>query len=130
MASVLNFSNPLKVPGKISTKFNAIDSLHSSPHNGVDVVVNCEDLYAPADGVITRFWNDQGGLQVRILHANGYTTGYAHLLYAKFCTGTTIKKGEFFAITGNSGHSTGPHLHFTLTNPKGVKIDPLLHFSF
>lgn len=130
MNSTLNFSSPLKVSGRITTKFNVIDNLHARPHNGVDIAVHSADLYAPADGIIQRYYNKIGGLQVVILHDNGYRTGYAHLHYAKFPSGTKVLKGAFFAITGNSGHSTGHHLHFTLTNPKGVKIDPLLHFSF
>lgn len=106
----------------------------STYHNGVDIaVVLSTPVKAPWDATVDKVWTDNtygGGLSARLTHPNGYSTGYAHLSAALVSAGQTIQQGQVFARSGNSGNSTGPHLHFTLTNPKGTKIDPLSMFDF
>jgi murein DD-endopeptidase len=65
-----------------------------------------------------------GGNEVIIKHSNGYKTGYAHLTRALVKKGDHIKQGHVIALSGNTGKSTGAHLHFTLTDPSGAKVDP------
>ncbi len=66
---------------------------------------------------------------MRIRHDNGYVTGYAHLSRVVKKEGERVEKGEIVAYTGNTGRSTGPHLHLTVRNPQGKLINPLNLFS-
>lgn len=95
-------------------------------HNGIDYGIPSGTLlHAPADGKITKSWYDgNGGNQILIKHDNGLTTGYAHLNKAIKTTGQTVKAGEIFAESGNTGRSTGAHLHFTLRDKNSNLLDP------
>jgi murein DD-endopeptidase MepM/ murein hydrolase activator NlpD len=57
----------------------------------------------------------------------GYVTKYAHLSNIKVERGQHIKRGDVIALSGNSGLSSGPHLHYEI-HKKGSKIDPLDYF--
>lgn len=128
-----NAINPVK--GKITSGFGQrIIGGVLSDHNGVDIaVVFGTTIKCPLDGVVaTKNVHKTGGNQLILTHLNGYKTGYAHLSkYADgLIQGKTVKKGDIIAYSGNTGKSTGPHLHFTVTNPLGLKVDPLLFFNF
>jgi len=105
-----------------------------SEHNGVDIAVPIgTPIKSPLNGTVAQInTHATGGKQIIIKHTNGYKTGYAHLFeYAQgIVEGKKILQGEVVAFSGNSGKTTGPHLHFTLTNPMGVKVDPALYFDF
>ena len=94
-------------------------------HNGIDLSTPTgSDIFSPAKGYVTEVYsNSTGGLQLVIEHDNGYRTGYAHLSSVVVSPGDRVKKGELVAYTGNTGSSTGPHLHFTLKK-NGEYIDP------
>ena len=97
-----------------------------SNHNGIDIraAIGTEVL-APASGTVVNIYtNTQGGLQMLIKHDNGYTTGYAHLSKTLVAVNAKVKQGQTVALTGNTGTSTGPHLHFTLRNGNNELIDP------
>ena len=66
------------------------------------------------------------GNYIKIKHTDGYYTLYAHLQYGSINlnVGDNVKEGQKIAIIGNTGHSTGRHLHFEVRNPKDNKIDP------
>lgn len=104
----------------------------STYHNGVDIAAPIgTTVHAPWDGTVANTYaNSKGGNQLIIQHPNGYRTGYAHLTRALVSPGQTVAQGDPIALTGNTGITTGPHLHFTLTNPNGNKIDPTTLFSF
>ena len=97
------------------------------PHNGIDW--GCPTgtpVQAFADGVVTfADWKGGNGNLLVIEHAHGYTTVYAHLygFAAGIKKGTKVKQGQFVARTGNTGLSTGPHLHFGV-KLNGKYIDP------
>lgn len=127
--------NPVK--GAITSKFgNRVHPVTgvTSFHNGVDVACPIDTpIKCPQDGKVVLMNNHPtGGLQLVIEHANGMRTGYAHL--SAYASGATLHdsvvQGQEIAYTGNSGATTGAHLHFTLTDKNGVKIDPLLVFDF
>lgn len=103
-------------------------------HNGVDIAApKGANVFCPFDGKVETVWNDTtygGGLSLVIKHYNGYKTGYAHLSEQCVKTGQIVKKGEIIAKVGSTGASTGPHLHFTLTNIHGEKIDPVKEIKF
>lgn len=94
-------------------------------HNGVDIAVP-EGTPVPAAmaGEVVRVWNsDRGGLSVKVKYDDGTVAGFAHLSDQPIKEGR-FSAGETIAVTGNTGQSTGPHLHYTLTRD-GQKVDPL-----
>ncbi len=85
-------------------------------HNGIDLRAKRKtEVYATADGVV-RFAlkKNKGnyGRMVIISHNFGFETLYAHLKYVNVKVGDVVKKGQVIAKTGNSGRSSGPHLHY------------------
>ncbi len=123
----------LQNPTKKRYRMTSPYGWRKQPINGVKSFHNGEDyatphgtkLYSPASGRVKRvFKNPVGGLQVIIKHDNGYSTGYAHLSHAEVKAGDRVNAGEYFAKTGNTGYSTGPHLHLTLRNKKGKIVAP------
>ena len=70
------------------------------------------------------------GNQMLVDHPGGYRTGYAHLSKFVAAKGQSVRQGDIIALTGNTGIGTGPHLHFTLTDPQGNKVDPQSIFTF
>ncbi len=122
------------VEGKITSKFGLrIDPLppHAEQgHNGVDIAVpSGTQVKAPRAGVVKIVnTTTDGGNQIVIQHDNGWFTGYAHLSKQMVKVGQKISQGQIIALSGATGaHITGPHLHFTLTNEKGNKVDPQLY---
>lgn len=84
-------------------------------HKGVDLSANRgTPIYAPADGVVEVVRpNKQGyGNLLKIRHAFGFSTLYAHLDEFKVKSGHFVYKGELIATSGNTGLSTAPHLHY------------------
>lgn len=83
-------------------------------HEGLDIGVWYNTpVMATADGKVTSVgWSGGYGRVIKIAHGFGYTTCYAHLNKYKVKKGQRVKRGEVIALTGNSGKSTGPHLHY------------------
>lgn len=80
---------------------------------------------ASCDGkVITAGWQNGYGYTVVLSHSDGSTTRYAHLSKIAVSIGDKVKQGELIAYSGNTGNSTGPHLHFEIMI-NGTKVDPL-----
>ncbi len=92
-------------------------------HGGVDIAGKSgSSIKAVAAGIVTHSGVEAGyGLMVEINHGNGYTTRYAHALATVVQVGDRVEKDQVVAVVGNSGRSTGPHLHFeVLLNGKTV----------
>ena len=88
-------------------------------HNGVDLRAKTgTPIYSPANGVVRWVgWTDGGGNQISVNHENkGIRTGYAHLSKILVKKGDVVRRGQKIGLTGNTGRSTGPHLHFTTRN--------------
>ena len=111
--------------GRISGRFG--DDRGTHKHEGVDITGNIGDpVYATGDGKVVRAdENDPDGYgkQIEILHTDGSKTKYAHLNAYKVSIGEQVKKGQQIAELGNSGRSTGPHLHLEKITKNG-KIEP------
>ena len=93
-------------------------------HYGLDIAVNVgTKVYAPADGKI-KFAGNQGGFGkvVKIDHSNGYRTIFAHLSKINVKPGTKVKRGDLIALTGKSGRTVGPHLHYEVHHYGAPKI--------
>lgn len=125
---------PLSIKTYVTSKFgNRKDPKGNKTqfHNGIDLHAPIgTKIFSPLDGVAFIADNAQGGKQLVISHDNGFKTGYAHLSEHKVRSGERVKAGQLVALSGNSGaHTTAAHLHLTVTNDKGVKIDPLTFFK-
>lgn len=95
-------------------------------HQGVDFATGKEgeDVVAVAAGVVTFAGERHGyGNLVEINHGNGYETLYAHGKSLLVNVGDVVKKGQVIALSGNTGRSTGPHVHFEV-HKNGRVVDP------
>jgi murein DD-endopeptidase MepM/ murein hydrolase activator NlpD len=127
-------ATPVSLP-VVKARFTSAFGYRSSPfgrgsdmHQGVDLAGPVgTSVYAPAGGVVlTADWSGNGyGLMITIDHGFGLVTRYAHLSEVLVEPGQTINRGDHIAKVGNTGRSTGPHLHFE-TILGGVPVDPLI----
>jgi len=92
------------------------DYLYYDGHNGWDYSMYYENVLASADGVVriagTDSINPCFGQTITVDHLNGFTTRYAHLSKIYVASGQSVSRGQVIAQSGNTGCSTGPHLHF------------------
>jgi murein DD-endopeptidase MepM/ murein hydrolase activator NlpD len=97
-------------------------------HQGVDLAAReGAPVFAAADGVVTESrWDGGYGQMLRIRHAGGWATGYAHLsaFAPGVASGVAVAKGEVVGFVGHTGEATGPHLHYEVVL-NGVKLDPM-----
>lgn len=95
-------------------------------HSGIDLKAEYgTPLFAPANGRVKRvLLNDvKSGNAIIISHVGGYETIYAHLSEISVAAGDHVKKLQYIGKTGNSGNSTGPHLHYGIKKD-GKSINP------
>jgi murein DD-endopeptidase MepM/ murein hydrolase activator NlpD len=94
-------------------------------HNAVDLSAwYAEAVFAPADGIVIRTAESpSAGLFVEIFHGFGYSTRFAHLLKVEVRQGQTVRRHEVIGRVGNTGKSTGPHLHYEVRF-EGEPVDP------
>jgi murein DD-endopeptidase MepM/ murein hydrolase activator NlpD len=95
-------------------------------HRGIDIATRMgAPIVAPADGIVSKIYSDHGyGKLLSVSHGYGVITRYAHLNKALVKKGQYVKRGETIALIGNSGRSTGPHLHYEV-HLNRVAVDPL-----
>ncbi|WP_443077715.1 M23 family metallopeptidase [Streptomyces sp. NBC_01450] len=97
-----------------------------SVHTGIDFPVSYgTPVMAATDGTVRTQWNSAYGNMAIVTAMDGTETWYCHLSSYKVPSGTVVKAGEQIAFSGNSGNSTGPHLHFEVRPAGGSAIDPL-----
>lgn len=118
--------------GKISSGFsNRIDPFGSEKgefHYGIDIVpADDRHIIAYAEGdVIMAEYDPSYGNFIKLSHENGIETIYAHCSELKVKEGDRVSAGQIIAVTGNTGRSTGEHLHFEVRE-NGVAVDPKLY---
>ncbi|MFF2063537.1 peptidoglycan DD-metalloendopeptidase family protein [Streptomyces sp. NPDC058200] len=96
-----------------------------SVHTGIDFpVAYGTPVMAATDGTVRTQYNSAYGNMAIVTAADGTETWYCHLSTTKIRSGT-VKAGDVIAYSGNSGNSTGPHLHFEVRPGGGSAIDPL-----
>ncbi|WP_018872604.1 peptidoglycan DD-metalloendopeptidase family protein [Thioalkalivibrio sp. ALJ16] len=101
-----------------------------APHHGTDFAMPIgTPILAPADGRVTRVENHPyAGRFIVIEHGQGYSTRYLHLDRQLVRPGQTVERGDRIALSGNTGRSTGPHLHYEIhvnnrpQNPMRVEL--------
>jgi murein DD-endopeptidase MepM/ murein hydrolase activator NlpD len=125
----LPFGKPVK--GAITSRFGKRqDPLNnkSAYHTGIDFRgKRGEPVYATADGVVKKSFRNGGyGNFVVIDHGNGYTTAFAHLQKYVVHKGDRVERGQLIGLIGNTGRSTGPHLHYEVA----LDNKPINPYSF
>lgn len=95
-------------------------------HPGIDIANNMETpIVATADGEVVQSEPAGGyGNIVKINHGNGIETIYGHNSHLAVNAGQSVKKGQVIAYLGNTGRSTGPHLHYEV-RVNGTAVDPI-----
>ncbi|MFC9133261.1 M23 family metallopeptidase [Streptomyces sp. NPDC057099] len=97
-----------------------------SLHTGIDFPVSYgTTVMAATDGTVRTQWNSAYGNMLILTAKDGTETWYCHLSTYTVPSGTSVKAGDPIARSGNSGNSTGPHLHFEVRPAGGSPIDPL-----
>ncbi len=99
-------------------------------HGGIDIAIRYGPVRAARDGVVI-YAGPMGsyGNAIIIKHDSKFKTLYAHLSRVKVRTGQQVKRGSVIAISGNTGFSTGPHLHFEVIY-KGRAVPPFKYVKF
>ena len=103
----------------------------STNHKGIDIggVGYTTEIHAAKAGtVIVSQYSSSYGNYVVVSHGSGNTTLYAHMSSRKVSVGQYVNQGDVLGITGSTGNSTGPHLHFEITE-NGVRINPLNYLT-
>ena len=100
-------------------------------HNGIDLAVPTgTDVMAAKDGlVIQAGWNGGYGISVYIDHGNGVITRYGHMGESLVSVGQAVKQGDVIGLSGSTGDSTGPHVHFEMREGD-VAVDPSKYVSY
>lgn len=97
-----------------------------SVHTGIDFpVAYGTTVMAATDGTVRTQWNSAYGNMLILTAKDGTETWYCHLSSYRVPSGTVVKAGQPIAYSGNSGNSTGPHLHFEVRPGGGAAVDPL-----
>lgn len=121
----------LPLQGEITSPYgyrkNPFGGWSNEFHDGVDIACDYgTEVHATADGVITfSGWDPVYGRKVEISHGYGIVTFYGHNSRLLVNVGDNVKKGDVIAYSGNSGRSTGSHLHYG-ARINGKSVDPLM----
>ncbi|WP_394970517.1 peptidoglycan DD-metalloendopeptidase family protein [uncultured Croceitalea sp.] len=100
-------------------------------HNGIDLVGRAgKNVMASADGIVKKATeNEENGNYVVIEHSEGYSTKYMHLRDRNVTPGEKVSSGKTIGHVGNTGKSTGPHLHFEILK-KDKPVNPASFIPF
>ena len=124
--SLLPFGRPIK--GPITSRYGKRrDPLNkkSAFHSGIDFRgKRGEKIRSTANGIVKKAFKNGGyGNYVMIDHGNGYTTSFSHMQKYLVRRGDRVKRGQVIGLVGNTGRSTGPHLHYEVALD-GKTINP------
>lgn len=113
------------------TRWDPFNNNNEQVHSGVDFVApKYANVYATADGTVTFLHNSRTGYgnEIIITHAFGYSSRYAHLEEFTVSEGDTVKRGQVIGKVGNSGRSTGTHLHYEV-RIADRPVNPLYYYD-
>lgn len=119
---------PLIRQGSLTTHFGSIDSVHSTPHTGIDIAIaSGTPIVAAESGTVIRAsWYGGYGNCVEIRHEDGSMTLYGHMSEINVQKGDSVLRGQQIGRVGSTGRSTGAHVHFEYYEPgSSSPIDPL-----
>jgi murein DD-endopeptidase MepM/ murein hydrolase activator NlpD len=119
------FALPVAQHG-LSARYGQAGINWMSVHTGIDFpVAYGTTVMASTDGTVRTQYNSAYGNMMIVTAKDGTETWYCHLSGYQVPSGTKVKAGDPIAFSGNSGNSTGPHLHFEVRPSGGAAIDPL-----
>ena len=98
-------------------------------HQGVDYTIpEGSRVFATADGRVKEIaTRSTAGRTIVIDHGNGYETSYSHLLAVNVRRGQEVRRGDIIGLSGNTGLSIAPHLHYEVRH-NGMRVDPIHYF--
>lgn len=115
---------------RVTAEYGAIDSVHKTPHTGIDAAVPIgTKIYAPEGGIVSRiadYGDTSLGKAVFIKTKTGhqYIVGHLSEVNPRIHEGDRVFAGDYIALSGNSGNSTGPHVHIGVIDKTGAFVDP------
>ena len=119
--------NPISGKPRITSKFG-YRKVNGKPgyHVGIDFGVSTgTKIYTPADGTVLKVFTDSKcGKGITIQHQQNYITSYCHLSKHLVKKGEFVQAGCLIGLSGNTGNSTGPHLHYGIKKD-GKRLDPI-----
>lgn len=98
-------------------------------HNGLDLRASCDEVYAMLDGTVKKTGEDKRSGKYIIMQYGEFLVSYCHLSRIWVESGAEVKPGEVVGITGNTGRSTGEHLHITCRRNKKY-VDPAILLQY
>ena len=115
----------LPIVGQISSRFGELSRIRSSRHTGLDIAARVgTPIKVVADGVVTCASNNGSyGNLIKVEHGNGVETWYAHTSKMYVKVGQNVTAGDVIGAVGNTGNSTGAHLHLEI-RINGVAVNP------
>ena len=128
--NVNNFVLKKPVKGGLTTSGFGDTISRTASHNGHDWAVNIgTKVRAAAEGVVElAYFSESYGYNILINHNNGFKTRYAHLSEVKVSKGEKVEQSQVIALSGSTGFSTGPHLHFEVVKD-GKRVNPIEYVS-
>lgn len=121
------------ISSEVGIRDSVMGGIEFNLHKGIDMVApHHARVYAAATGIVVENWPEPNGYykghpvyggMILISHGEGVYTLYAHLSKVLVVTNLEVNKGQIIGIQGNTGISTGEHLHFEII------IDPLFYFE-
>ena len=100
-------------------------------HGGIDLRAKYEEVYSVMEGDVTKVSSDRrSGRYVVVEYPGRFSCAYCHLSQPLVKTGDHVRAGEVIGISGNTGMSTGAHLHFGVRQADGQRIDPMILLEF
>ncbi len=124
---------PLPTKGRLTSGYGrrVLAITNNDFHRGMDIAVKSgTPILAVKDGVVeTAGWEGNYGYAVYLRHNDGTETRYAHMSRVIVEKGEWVNQGQWLGLVGNTGLSTGPHLHFEL-HLSGKAVDPSKHLVF
>lgn len=128
--NVNNFVLKKPVKGGITTSGFGDTISRTASHNGHDWAVNTgTKVRAAAEGVVElAYFSESYGYNILINHNSGFKTRYAHLSEVKVSKGEKVEQSQVIALSGSTGFSTGPHLHFEVVKD-GKRVNPIEYVS-
>lgn len=117
-----------RISSNFGSRLHPIDGTVKQ-HNGVDIAVpEGTRLYSACSGTVTTAqYSNSAGYMVTVTAENGYKITFMHMKSYIVAKNQVVQAGQFIGLSGNTGNSTGPHLHLAVQTPDGTYSNPILY---